>query len=1355
MFKSIKKPCHPGPFIRKHIIPPGMTVTEAASRLRVGRPALSNLLNGNSSLSSKMAIRVEKAFGADRQQLLDLQEEFDRREDKHIETSITVTPYVPEFLKIMAKQIHSWPDNNLTARSHLPVLLRRLVHSTGSNLIEVDFPGYDNAERKGYDGFTNSDSITPWIPQGRCYWEFGVTENVKRKAEADYHARIHSLPPSERRNSTYIFVTPRIWPGKKSWLESKLDVKDWKTIRAYDANNLEQWLETSVPALMWFANDLGMPVGGFDTLDNFWEEWSSATELRLSPALFAPSVKTWRSKINDWLNTKSDRPFLITADSKEEALAFLYCVFEDSTFNRKNTDLITIFKSADLLRKLSSSTVPFIPIVYSDDTESVLATLYRERHCIVIRPRNLIGGKPDITLDRLDHQNFLKALADIQVDRTRAELLARESGCSPTILRRRMARSPALKSPPWSKDPSIARSLIPMALIGVWHTASEADCEIISKLSEQSIKEVEENVTDLLVLDESPIWSRGKYRGVASKVDALFGVCTRVTAPTLEAFFECATTVLREYDPSVELPEEERWAAPTFGKTRKHSNELRASICETLVMLSKHGDHLFGDRIGISFKQRVGSLISSLLAPLTLEKLLIHESDLPLYAEAAPKEFLQIINEDLEKTQSVLLDLLQPTNFNILSSPPRIGLLWALECLAWKHLTDVSLILARLSMQPIDDNYSNKPIHSLEAIFRAWMPQTTGPLEERIRTLELILKRYSDVGRQICISQLNYCDHVATDSYRPRWRSDASGAGQPVETEEEVQIFRTKAFELLVNEQNHDVNLLYDLIQILHLLSPSQKENVWSLINQWAVSNSDDRDKANLAEIIRKFLLTRWGKNCDFDTKERARAARMKLRVNSPVLQHAWLFKSEWIELEIDGDEEDDTDVYYEKREAEVKRLRIKAMKEIWSCDGFKGIEKLILENNASPRLIGTYIANILETTLQRVRFVSESLLGNEEIEKHKEDLLKGFLSEIEVENLKSVLASVLTRTGTEETVMVFRCAPFRVATWRLLDEYGADVFSRYWKEIDPRIGRHTDEDLMEVIDRLLDANRPLVAFCAVQHDLARVDTTRLLRLLIEMAKGSNESVDEWNVFSHNISRSLKILETRTQISEEDLATLEFLYINQLDQHEYHISNLEQQIAKSPYFFFELVKLASPRQNKREDVVDEEYEENEFAWKAQRALERVEMIPGTQTDKTIYAEELYKWIVEVRQLCSEHGCAEIGDNMIGRLLSKSHSTDQDDWPCVAICEAMERVASQDLGLGFQIGFFNTRGVHICDVGGKQERDLAKVYRGKSNQVQYMYPYVSRVYEDLADHYDEQAKWYDNRSEVKSRTMFLT
>ena len=85
-------------------------------------------------------------------------------------------------------QIESWADR-IDARSLLSVLLRKLVHSTGRDLHQVDFPGYDNAQDRGPDGVVKSGAPNPWIPEGVSYWEFGTNKNPHGKAETDYSNR--------------------------------------------------------------------------------------------------------------------------------------------------------------------------------------------------------------------------------------------------------------------------------------------------------------------------------------------------------------------------------------------------------------------------------------------------------------------------------------------------------------------------------------------------------------------------------------------------------------------------------------------------------------------------------------------------------------------------------------------------------------------------------------------------------------------------------------------------------------------------------------------------------------------------------------------------------------------------------------------------------------------------------------------------------------------------------------------------------------------------------------------------------------------------------------------------------------
>lgn len=79
------KPRHPSEYVC-HWMPPTLgprrapvqtTVTEIAKRLGMGRPAVSNFLNGNADLSPEMALLLEEHFGFDADKLMVMQARYD------------------------------------------------------------------------------------------------------------------------------------------------------------------------------------------------------------------------------------------------------------------------------------------------------------------------------------------------------------------------------------------------------------------------------------------------------------------------------------------------------------------------------------------------------------------------------------------------------------------------------------------------------------------------------------------------------------------------------------------------------------------------------------------------------------------------------------------------------------------------------------------------------------------------------------------------------------------------------------------------------------------------------------------------------------------------------------------------------------------------------------------------------------------------------------------------------------------------------------------------------------------------------------------------------------------------------
>ena len=451
MANSASNSTEVGRFIRQHVIPTGMSVTEAARRLGVGRPALSNLLNGRAALSQDMALRLEGTFGADRTKLLELQAESDQERRRVEERAVPVGTYAPSFLTIKARQIAGWAAENIQARELLPVLLRRLIHSTGRELRQADFPGYDNAQRHGWDGWVEAVAATPWVPEGKSGWEFGVAQRPGRKAEHDYRARLNTLSAEERAACTFVFVTPREWDGKVQWVREKEAANDWKAVKALDASDLEQWLETTIAARIWLAKELGIPTEGFETLDHFWGRWAAASDPPMTEAIFAPSVAAHAGELKKWLEKEpGDGPFTVAADSKGEAVGFLACLLRHDDLPANARDRAVVVESASTLRILAQSTSPFIPIVHRKETEREIVALYRQRHCIVVRPRNAVDRAPDATVELLSHAAFEQALADMGIERERVDRLASESGRSPTVLRRRLSQIEAIRMPLWA-----------------------------------------------------------------------------------------------------------------------------------------------------------------------------------------------------------------------------------------------------------------------------------------------------------------------------------------------------------------------------------------------------------------------------------------------------------------------------------------------------------------------------------------------------------------------------------------------------------------------------------------------------------------------------------------------------------------------------------------------------------------------------------------------------------------------------------------------------------------------------------------------------------------------------------------
>ncbi len=1359
--KNREAAAHPGPHVRHNVIPKGMTVTKAAELLGVGRPALSNFLNGKAALSPEMALRLERAFGADGNALLDMQAQISRPKQA-ARRAVVTGAHAPTLVQIEAKDIARWAGEK-DARDELAALLRRLVHSTGRDVTHVDFPAFGNAERHGWDGEVEAGTPTPWIPDGKSRWEFGCAARPKSKADSDYAKRTKAVPAAERRETVFVFATPRNWPGKKVWEEERAGLDEWKDVRALDASDLEQWIEQSPSTQIWFAERIGQRTSGYRSLEKCWSDWADACDPLLSEKLFAPAVAEAKEKFAQWLDRPPERPFIVAADSRGEGLAFLHCLVGEADPGGEPAKAgAVVFDTAEAVKRFDAAGgTEQLAVFPGPEAQGAIGGLRKRCHCAVVRPHNDVHAEADVRLGLLGWEDFSAALDAMKLSGGEIDRLARESARSPTILRRRLSANPADRAPAWAEDRETARKLLPAAFAGAWHNASAADREVVRRLAgADDDTEVETGVAELCALEDPPVWSAGEYRGAVSRIDALLGVAPFVAEADLKDFLLVAEYVLSERDPAIDLPEDEQWLANLHGKVRNHSDALRRGVRETLILLAVFGNGLFQERLGLDAEARVAGLVRKLLTPLDPEKLLSQNDNLPDYGEAAPAEFLSLIEADLRKDDPAAQALLRPAGGFLSGGPLCTDLLWALEGVAWDpqyfpRVVEILAQLCRRTQNESEDNWENKPEATLYSLFRAWMPNTADSLEGRIRTFEKLCRDYPELGWPICIRHMELGLDTAFPGYAWRWRKDASPNDRRI-TNEEFFSFVRKAVDLALTWPNHSEKTLSDLFERMEGLADENQIRIFELIERWIDTEPTENEKESLRKTIRRCAYLRHLRKEKPVFPERDRKILEKLVSQDLVLRHVWLFASHWTDLPPEDGNEEAFD--RERNEARLRELQRSAVQEIWDSHGSAGIDRLLQEGGLGY-LVGEQMARILkgfrERELEFAHFCVRAASSGSECPFRS--CLSAFIWNADP-GFVAALAEDTGRTeDSKDLLTLFLALPIRKATWRMLDGYPDSLKTEYWRAVRPvSFGDGRDGELNEAIDRLLEAGRPGVAFRSARLRWEGVETSRIRKILNALIKAEPDDNLGEGHFGYDLSEGFANLDRRPGVSSEEKVRLEYAYLPVLVQNEYGVPNLEREICKSPEMYADaicyLYKRADGNEDREEPNIFGPAGSKETTKNLYEMLRFFSRLPGTAEDGAVDTKALSEWIERVRDLCGRRGRADVGDGQIGEFLARAGGKEGETWPSRPVCEVLERMASEDIGHGFRIGARNRRGVHsrALGEGGGQERDLAARYRRWAGALRHEFPYVGGVLDEIAASYDGQAGWQDNRAEIWRR-----
>ena len=180
-----------------------------------------------------------------------------------------------ECTKIITAEDLSRYANSYISRGVIPELVYHLVRQSISEGDVCRIPYGDSINQQGLDGVVECTyNDLSFVPEGRSYWEIGTGVGSKKKATDDLIKRTGQVAESVRRNTCFVFVTPRS-SGKwgEEWLAEHVD-KGWKEIYIIDGVKIADWLREFPAIALWLATKMGIipKESGITTPMEYWKE---------------------------------------------------------------------------------------------------------------------------------------------------------------------------------------------------------------------------------------------------------------------------------------------------------------------------------------------------------------------------------------------------------------------------------------------------------------------------------------------------------------------------------------------------------------------------------------------------------------------------------------------------------------------------------------------------------------------------------------------------------------------------------------------------------------------------------------------------------------------------------------------------------------------------------------------------------------------------------------------------------------------------------------------------------------------------------------------------------------------------
>lgn len=1251
---------------------------------------------------------------------------------------------------ITRDQLGSWADTP-ESKANFPYLISRLIRATTAKDTKVDIPWGSATYIEGWDGIVNSKEEARYIPEGISLWELGTGQDPKKKADADYEKRTKDPRGYTPQEATFVFVTPRIWTGKDTWVKRRKEEKKWKDVIVYDGISLAQWLDEAPAVSRWFASQGYAGVcssDGIITADECWEEWSCSGQLELTP----DCVLAGREVAKDALIRRlGEDPSIIgvRASTKGEAIAFILATMKasDSEESGRFFSTTLIIDQEDRFRSISLSMQHALTLIVRFDNAGLFSGAVRRGHHVLVPLGADDVFSPDpITLPAVDRDTLIEALVESGLSRTKASKYTKESGHDISILKNLLG-FPSYGAA-WINTQPI-RELIPALLLGRWDESYPGDRELLEKLSGMSYDEYKGLLGRWLHLPESPLKKIGETWRLTSPLDLWRSISAHLTDQDFQLLKECFILAYHSGNPVLESQVD---LLDYISKKRTYSDWVREGLAQSLILTATpqvevclRDPQSWVDRI-------VGGLLSNASGAMWVSI----NRELPLIAEASPQVFLESVSLSLSDESPEIMDMFKEELGPLAPIVSHTGLLWALEELAWmpSYFRNACSLLYKLAVLDPGGSVSNRPLNSLTEIFKAWHYQTLAPYTERVEVLKEMLPRNVDVSWKLLKSLLpSFSSGTAWLTHRMRWRMFWEKTDLNYTYRESFDMY-SEVVDMLISLCDGDETRFSDLIEAAPDCTPRDRERIlkWAQEAVCSIEHKKGHAWYTLRRVLNKhkqYPDTDWA--LSKDELSPFEQLYSQLYPKDVLVRNVWLLNEDHRTQMIDpASATPFKEAGYEEIEKQVATSRGRAVAELVEELGLERVLELRLEVKY-PWELGEALAKVIKDE-QDLQSVWQCL----EDDAPHIDFAHGFISQklrCEKFSWMKALAQELLENGYSDKAVANALFPVRLGQelWNYIDSLGEGVQREYWLRMRPYFNGLTDEEIIVCINKLLHYRRFSSAVEVARCHLIPIPSDMLIDVLRRWA--TEESQEPQSPVGYEIEGIFEELNKRTDIDEGTYCELETLYLSLLTRvgTQVGVPHLEAELASNPESFVQLLKwLCQPknkdRQRKEHEGLSAEQRQN-AAERSYLMLEAWKKIPGMQEDGMIDEAELREWIDVARALARECDRLEVADRCIGQLLAK-YSEDSPYWPARTIFQVIEDINTEELKEGYSVGMLKKGGVTIRGAfdGGDIERERAEYFGVLASEHMCDYPNVAEVFQRLQDEYGLRANSHDEVAE---------